>query len=93
MHTIRAFIFMSANVPGLPNPQSWARHLRFCSSANAVTGQGLGEVSAANEAGNPVLYVVGASIGPCHDGKARFSPPQPNRYGKKAEPPKASEST
>ena len=36
-------------------PAAWARHLRLCSSANAVTGQGLGEVSAANEAGNPVL--------------------------------------
>ena len=40
-------------------PAAWARHLRFCSSANAVTGQGLGEVSAANEAGNPVLDDVG----------------------------------
>ena len=70
MHTIRVFIFMSANVPGLPNPQSWARHLRFCSSANAVTGQGLGEGSAATGAGNPVLAEVGASLRPCHDGKA-----------------------
>ncbi len=40
-------------------PAAWARHLRLCSSANAVTGQGLGEESAANEAGNPVLAEVG----------------------------------
>ena len=48
---------MSYNVPGLPNPQSWARHLRLCPSANAVTGQGLGAVTseARNGAGNPVL--------------------------------------
>ena len=46
------------NVSGLPNPQSWARHLRLCPSANAVTTQGLGEESEANEAGNPVLYDV-----------------------------------
>ena len=39
-------------------PAAWARHLRLCSSANAVTGQGLGEVSAANAAGNPVLCAV-----------------------------------
>ncbi|MBI4488489.1 MAG: hypothetical protein HY694_05345 [Deltaproteobacteria bacterium] len=38
-----------------------------------MTAQGLGEVSAANEAGNPVLYEVVASDGLCHDGKARFS--------------------
>ena len=46
---------IAPNVSGLPNPQSWARHLRLCSSANAVTGQGLGGVSVANGAGNPVL--------------------------------------
>ena len=40
--------------------------------ANGVTDQGLGVVSVANEAGNPVLCDVGASVGLCHDGKARF---------------------
>ena len=43
------------NVSGLPNPPSWARHLRLCSSANAVTRQGLGGRSEATGAGNPVL--------------------------------------
>ncbi|MCG3771367.1 MAG: hypothetical protein JW384_02553 [Nitrosomonadaceae bacterium] len=61
---------MSANVPALPNPKSWARHLRLCPSANAVTGQGLGGVSAANEAGNAVLAAGVASMPPCLDGKA-----------------------
>jgi len=36
-------------------PAAWARHLRFCSSANAVTGQGLGGRSEATGAGNLVL--------------------------------------
>jgi hypothetical protein len=36
--------------------------------ANGVTDQGLGEVSAANEAGNPVLYDVPPRRA-CHDGK------------------------
>ena len=39
-------------------PAAWARHLRLCSSANAVTGQGLGGKSAATGAGNPVLGAV-----------------------------------
>ena len=39
-------------------PAVWARHLRLCPSANAVTRQGLGVVSAANGAGNPVLGAV-----------------------------------
>jgi hypothetical protein len=38
-------------------PEALARHLRF--SANGVTARGLGEVSAANGAGNPVLCAVG----------------------------------
>jgi hypothetical protein len=42
-------------------PAAWARHLRL--PANAVTGQGLGEESAANEAGNPVLYAVQSAEG------------------------------
>jgi len=60
-----AFFFttIALNVPRLPNPQSWARHLRLCSSANAVTRQGLGEVSAANGAGNLVLDDVGFFTG------------------------------
>ena len=53
---------MSYNGPGLPNPKGWTRHLRFCSSANAVTRQGLGVVSAANGAGNPGLAEVGKSF-------------------------------
>ena len=40
-------------------PEGLARHLRFCSSANCVTDQGLGERSAATGAGNPVLCAVG----------------------------------
>ena len=42
-------------------PAAWARHLRLCSSANAVTRQGLGEVTneVRNGAGNPVLGDVG----------------------------------
>ncbi len=40
-------------------PAARARHLRLCSSANAVTGQGLGGRSEATGAGNPVLYAVG----------------------------------
>jgi hypothetical protein len=43
-------------------PEAWARHLRFCPSANAVTGQGLGGVSVANEAGNAVLCDVGSLL-------------------------------
>ena len=37
-------------------PEGLARHLHF--SANGVTARGLGEESAANEAGNPVLCAV-----------------------------------
>jgi hypothetical protein len=37
-----------------------------------VTGQGLGEVSVANEAGNPVLCAVVVPLWLCHDGKASF---------------------
>ena len=59
---------MSFNVPALPNPPSWARHLRFCPSANAVTRQGLGGVSPATEAGNAVLC-DGQSHRVCPDGK------------------------
>ena len=51
-------------------PAAWARHLRLCSSANGVTGQGLGEVT--NEvrsgAGKPVL-AEGQPDCACHDGK------------------------
>ena len=65
------FCCFSYNVSGLPNPQSWARHLRLCPSANAVTGQGLGEVSAANGAGNPVLCVVVVPHCLCPLGRAR----------------------
>ena len=42
-------------------PEVLARHLRF--SANGVTARGLGEVSAANGAGNPVLYAVQSAEG------------------------------
>ena len=59
---------LSYNVPGLPNPQSRARHLRLCPSANAAPGQGLGGESVANAAGNPVLY-EGQPHPACHDGK------------------------
>ena len=66
-------------------PEGLARHLRL--SANGVTARGLGEESEANEAGNPVLYVVGASLGLCHDGKARFYAAGDYHYHMNAEPP------
>ena len=34
-------------------PEARARHLRFCSSANAVTGQGLGGRSASERSRQP----------------------------------------
>jgi hypothetical protein len=36
-------------------PEARAGRLRFCFSANGLTGQGLGEASAASGAGNAVL--------------------------------------
>ena len=60
-------------------PAAWARHLRFCPSANAVTRQGLGERSAATEAGNPVLYEgrLGGDSEDCHHnpGESSFAHP------------------
>ncbi len=52
-----------------------------------MTDQGLGEVSKANEAGNPVLGDVGASLGLCHDGKARFYSADGDHYPINADPP------
>ncbi len=51
---------MSPNVSGLPNPKGWRAVCPLL--ANGVTDQGLGEVSAANEAGNPVLADVGPHV-------------------------------
>ena len=51
---------MSFNVPALPNPPGW----RDVCPANGVTDQGLGEESAANEAGNAVLDDVAFQWGP-----------------------------
>ena len=52
----RAFAFGACCITfRVAEPAAWARHLRLCPSANAVTGQGLGVVSGANGAGNPVL--------------------------------------
>ena len=65
---------ITPNVYGLPNPQSWARHLRLCFSANAAPRQGLGEESAANEAGTPVLYAVQSS--PSLSGRQAWCPPK-----------------
>ena len=62
-----------------------ARHLRL--SANGVTARGLGVVSEANEAGNPVLAEVVASNGLCHDGKARFDAADHHHYNMTAGPP------
>ena len=62
---------MAFNAPGLPNPPGW----RDVCAANGVTDQGLGEESAANGAGNPVLYAVVASLWPCQEGKAIHNGP------------------
>jgi len=53
-------------------PEGLARRLPIL--ANGVTDQGLGGVSAANGAGNAVLYAVVASIWLCQEGKAIFHP-------------------
>jgi hypothetical protein len=57
-------------LPNLKPGQDICACLPAGRQANGMTGQRLGGVSAANEAGNPVLY-EGQSFQACPDGKRR----------------------